>query len=73
MGELAIIAGALLAVAGELRRPIDTPFTPAMAFVHGLVARETTTLTVLTEAGAARPPLSRAGAWRSGGRFSLRR
>jgi NhaP-type Na+/H+ or K+/H+ antiporter len=31
--DLAIIAGALLAVAGVSRRLTDTPFTPAMAFV----------------------------------------
>jgi len=31
--DLAIVAGALLAVAGVSRRLIDTPFTPAMAFV----------------------------------------
>ncbi len=31
--DLAIVAGALLAVAGMSRRLIDTPFTPAMAFV----------------------------------------
>ena len=31
--ELAIVAGALLAVAGVSRRLTDTPFTPAMAFV----------------------------------------
>jgi NhaP-type Na+/H+ or K+/H+ antiporter len=31
--ELAIVAGALLVVAGVSRRLIDTPFTPAMAFV----------------------------------------
>jgi hypothetical protein len=31
--DLAIVAGALLAVAGMSGRLIDTPFTPAMAFV----------------------------------------
>ena len=31
--DLPIVAGALLAVAGVSRRLIDTPFTPAMAFV----------------------------------------
>ena len=31
--DLAIVAGALLVVAGVSRRLIDTPFTPAMAFV----------------------------------------
>ena len=37
--ELAIVAGALLAVAGVSRRLTDTPFTPAMAFVLiGLLA-----------------------------------
>jgi NhaP-type Na+/H+ or K+/H+ antiporter len=47
--ELAIVAGALLAVAGISRRLTDTPFTPAMAFVligllvGPLVANEVTT------------------------------
>ena len=31
--ELAIVAAAVLAVAGVSRRLADTPFTPAMAFV----------------------------------------